>query len=92
MEVSQHVRHRVEPQVVDVALSVLIHRQAQMLGGARESVSGEKRHVGQKITVICPSLVRLDLDINAVVTCGGQEEETPRLPPQLLSPWLCPGS
>lgn len=30
---SQHVGHGVEPQVVDVALSVLIHRQTQVLGG-----------------------------------------------------------
>lgn len=31
VEVSQHVRHGVEPQVVDVALAILIHRQTQML-------------------------------------------------------------
>lgn len=35
VEVSQHVRHCVEPQVVDVALPILIYRQAQMLGGRR---------------------------------------------------------
>lgn len=41
VEVSQHVRHGVEPQVVDVALPTLVHRQAQMLrGGERERWGG----------------------------------------------------
>lgn len=31
MEVPEHVGHGVEPQVVDVALAVLVHRQTQML-------------------------------------------------------------
>ncbi len=36
VEVSQHVRHGVKPQVVDVALPVLVHRQTQMLGERRK--------------------------------------------------------
>lgn len=40
VEVSQHVRHGVEPQVVDVALTVLIHRQTQMLTGRRQGEWG----------------------------------------------------
>lgn len=31
VEVPQHVGHGVEPQVVDVALAGLVHRQTQML-------------------------------------------------------------
>lgn len=37
VEVSEHVGHGVEPQVVDVALPVLVHRQAQMLRGGEEN-------------------------------------------------------
>lgn len=50
VEVSQHVGHSVEPQVVDVALPVLIHRQAQMLGGSRrggETSLGFKGNAGE---------------------------------------------
>lgn len=40
VEVSQHVRYGVEPEVVDVALPILINRQTQVLGFALE-VEGE---------------------------------------------------
>lgn len=45
VEVSQHVRYGVEPEVVDVALPILINRQTQVLveRGSRER-RGEKRH------------------------------------------------
>ena len=47
MEVSQHVRHGVEPQVVDVALPVLIHRQTQMLGERRKDGGGDRKSTGE---------------------------------------------
>lgn len=49
VEVSEHVGHGVEPQVVDVALPVLVHRQAQMLrGGKGEAKGANEEHDGRE--------------------------------------------
>lgn len=53
MEVSQHVRYGMEPQVVHVALPILIHRQTQMLeggeGGGKVCESNVKGYKEEKM-------------------------------------------
>lgn len=43
VEVSKHIKHRLEPQMLDVALAVTIQRQTKMLRVQMGMVSGESR-------------------------------------------------